>query len=395
MDGTKIHIAVNSLLECSVCLQVFQDPRNLPCGHTFCLRCIQNISNRLCSLCKRKWSLPANGLQDLPKNFIVENCITSLPSISHCAVAGNSSHGAVKFLCIDCWDPLCDKCGQGHTQCNRLTQNHVVKLISEVDQSDIELHNRQKALLCNQHKDKAIEFYCTNCDMFVCCSCYILFHNKHDCISVEEADAKLCSKLDDSVKKFQANINLSEKMVKEATQSKKTLENDRYTFLEAVKALIDDVKAKLQIEFEKILGKVDAYYNNVVKLVFEKTEEKTQELEKIIAETQKKLLSLKNAMSSFKRHTSPLSTPVERASVLKDDSITQLTSKLEVNNYFSGYQLSDNSQWKNNIDNWNQSVIKLLHSVIDLPLITDTRSVLIMSKSRFVCSVLPASSSSN
>ena len=396
MDGTKIHIAVNSLLECSVCLQVFQDPRNLPCGHTFCLRCIQNISNRLCSLCKREWSLPENGCQGLPKNFIAENCITSLPSISHCTVAGNSSHGAVKFLCIDCWDPLCDKCGHGHTQFSRLTMNHVVKLLSEVDQSDIELHNRQKTLLCNQHKDKAIEFYCTNCDMFVCCSCYILFHNKHDCISVEEADAKLCSKINDLVKKFQEIINLNEKMVKEVTQSKKTLENDKNKFLEALKALTDDVKAKLQIEFEKILGKVDKYYNNVVKLVFEKTEAKTQEFEKIIAETQKKLLSLKDAMSSFERHTSPLSTPVERASVLKDDSITQLTSKLEVNNYFSGYQLPDISQWKNNIDNWNQSVMKLLHSVIDLPLITDNiRSVLITSKSRFVCSVLPGSSSSN
>ena len=105
MDGTKIHVAVNSLLECSICLQVFQDPRNLPCGHTFCLRCIQQTNNRLCSLCKRKWTLPASGWQELPKNFITEKCITSLPSISHCAVAGNNSHGAVKYLCIDCWDP--------------------------------------------------------------------------------------------------------------------------------------------------------------------------------------------------------------------------------------------------------------------------------------------------
>ena len=77
MDRTKLHTAVNSLLECSECLQVFQDPRNLPCGHTFCLQCIKKANNRLCSLCKREWSLPANGLQALPKNFIVENWIRS------------------------------------------------------------------------------------------------------------------------------------------------------------------------------------------------------------------------------------------------------------------------------------------------------------------------------
>ena len=164
MDGAEIHMAVNSLLECSICLQVFQDPRMLPCGHTFCLQCIQRNNNRLCALCKSKWFLPPNGLQGLPKNFAVESFTTSLPSISHCAVAGNNSHGSVKYFCIDCWDPLCEKCGQGHTQFSRSMKNHVVKLINEINQLDIDLRNRQRALLCKQHNDKAIEFFCTNCE---------------------------------------------------------------------------------------------------------------------------------------------------------------------------------------------------------------------------------------
>ena len=386
MDGTKIHIAVNSLLECSICLQVFQDPRNLPCGHTFCLRCIQKISNRFCSLCKREWSLSVNGWQELPKNFIVESCITSLPSISHCAVAGNSSLGPVKFLCIDCWDPLCDECGQGHTKFSRAMKNHEVKMISELDQSDIELHNRQISLLCNQHKDKPIEFYCTNCDKFICNTCYVIFHNKHDCVTVEDADEKLFSQIDISVKKFQKSINLNEEMVKEITLPKKALENDKNKFLEAMNKLIDDAKAKLQRKFNKIVRQVDEYYKNLVKLVLKKTEEKTIELENIIEETQRKLGNLKDTMSLFSRHTSPLSTPIERASILKDKSITQLTSKLEINNYFTRYHVSDINEWKNDIDNWSHSVVKLLRSVTDLPLIIDnTRPVLVELRLRFVC----------
>ena len=78
MDGAKIHAVVNPLLECSICLQVFQDPRILPCGHTFCLRCVQSTNNQLCSLCKSEWSLPTIGLQGLPKNFIADSFITSL-----------------------------------------------------------------------------------------------------------------------------------------------------------------------------------------------------------------------------------------------------------------------------------------------------------------------------
>ena len=394
MDGTKIHTAVNSLLECSECLQVFQDPRNLPCGHTFCLQCIKKTNNRLCSLCKGEWSLPANGWQELSKNFIVEkNCITSLPSISHCAVAGNSSHGAVKFLCIDCWDPLCDKCGQGHTQFSRLTKNHVVKLISEVDQSDIELHNRQNALMCDQHKDNAIEFYCTDCDKFMCQKCEILYHKKHDCISIENADAKLCIQIQNSAKKVQKIINLHEEKLNEVKLSKETLENNKDKLLTAVKSLVDEVKAKLQAEFDKIVGQVDGYYNSFVKSIVEKTEVKIIELNNNMTETQGKLQSLKDTMSLFKRYTSPLSTPTERASFLKDNTITQLISKSDLGDYTPNNKLSNISQWKYDIDNWSQSVMKLLHSVKDLPQITDnTRPVFITPSMRFVCSILPACS---
>ena len=393
MDGTKIHIAVNSLLECSVCLQVFQDPRNLPCGHTFCLRCIQNISSRLCSLCKREWSLPANGWQGLPKNFIVKNCITSLPSISHCAVAENSSHGAVKFLCIDCWEPLCDKCGQGHTQCSRAMKNHVVKLISEVDQSDLELHNRKKALVCDQHKDKAIEFYCTECDKFSCHTCEVLYHKKHDCISIEDADAKLCTEINNSIEKVQEIIISHEKNVEEVKLSKKTLENDKNKLLKDVKNLVDEVKTRMQMEFDKIVGKVDTYYKNLVKSITEKIEEKIIEFENNMKETQRKLQSLKDTMSLFNRHTPPLSTPAERAAFLKENSITQLTNKSELDNCPASHQLSDFSQWKNDVDNWNQSLMKIIHSLKDLPQITDyIRLALITSELRFVCSILSESS---
>ncbi|XP_041372558.1 E3 ubiquitin-protein ligase Midline-1-like [Gigantopelta aegis] len=29
-------------ISCSFCLEIFTDPRVLPCGHTFCLTCLQN-----------------------------------------------------------------------------------------------------------------------------------------------------------------------------------------------------------------------------------------------------------------------------------------------------------------------------------------------------------------
>ena len=66
-------------------------------------------------------------------------------------------------------------------------------------------------------------------------NCYVLFHNKLDCISAEDADAKLCAQIDDLRKKVQESINLNEEMVSEVTLAKKILENDKRKFWEAVK----------------------------------------------------------------------------------------------------------------------------------------------------------------
>ena len=36
-------VVLNANCKCSICQDLFQDPRMLLCGHTFCLKCLQNI----------------------------------------------------------------------------------------------------------------------------------------------------------------------------------------------------------------------------------------------------------------------------------------------------------------------------------------------------------------
>jgi hypothetical protein len=88
---------LNAKFECSVCHDVFQDPRILPCGHTFCLQCLQNIVqaavthngnaavNKIpCPQCRTQFSVGSQNLQDLPRNYIVADLISSLPASSQC-----------------------------------------------------------------------------------------------------------------------------------------------------------------------------------------------------------------------------------------------------------------------------------------------------------------------
>lgn len=69
-------------LTCSVCYSLFSDPRVLPCSHTFCKTCLDNllqVSNNYsiwrtlrlplkCPNCRSTVELPLAGVEALPSN---------------------------------------------------------------------------------------------------------------------------------------------------------------------------------------------------------------------------------------------------------------------------------------------------------------------------------------
>jgi len=70
------------MLECSICTEVFTDPRVLPCIHTFCLMCLlKYVEDRRpgervpCPLCRENFTIPGNGLSGMKKNFLMEKLL--------------------------------------------------------------------------------------------------------------------------------------------------------------------------------------------------------------------------------------------------------------------------------------------------------------------------------
>ena len=54
---------LKSLLECLICLETFDDPRTLPCLHSFCKKCLEDFvegkhkDELNCPVCRCKFSL--------------------------------------------------------------------------------------------------------------------------------------------------------------------------------------------------------------------------------------------------------------------------------------------------------------------------------------------------
>ena len=73
-------------LKCGICLELFQDPRSLPCLHTFCCECIQqsllNDNRSLnCPVCRVKHELGEEGASLLP---VDQHSLENYPFKSYC-----------------------------------------------------------------------------------------------------------------------------------------------------------------------------------------------------------------------------------------------------------------------------------------------------------------------
>lgn len=82
-------------LTCTICFEIYKDPKTLPCLHSFCKDCINNLRQEKagknsypCPICREVFQLPKDGAGDLKTNFCLKNLIdfvTSTKEIKNCA----------------------------------------------------------------------------------------------------------------------------------------------------------------------------------------------------------------------------------------------------------------------------------------------------------------------
>ena len=72
------------MTECSICTEVFTDPRVLPCIHTFCLNCLLNYGkdkhpgdDMPCPLCRKEFTVPDGRFSGIQKNFFMEKLVSA------------------------------------------------------------------------------------------------------------------------------------------------------------------------------------------------------------------------------------------------------------------------------------------------------------------------------
>ena len=191
---------------CEKCDKYYEDPRMLPCLHSFCLGCLEKEletqetqSSLHCPSCKEKVTLSENGVSDLPQDLHKAN-EAKIARISEkvedademCDLCGRTdTTGKAVAYCIECEEYLCTFCEGKHGK-RKLSANHNLvtigqRLVKTTGTSPVSRFYQQP-MPCPLHEKYTLEVYCKQCKMLICKNCMDFKHREHQkqCDLVEE-----------------------------------------------------------------------------------------------------------------------------------------------------------------------------------------------------------------
>ncbi|KAJ8321299.1 hypothetical protein KUTeg_001157 [Tegillarca granosa] len=260
---------LEDFLTCSICLEIFKEPKILPCLHTFCLSCLSKLVNSSssnilrCPKCRNETPLPEKGTLGLTTNFYIVNLTEVVQtkdsghnstSCSFCILKGDNTPAF--FKCLDCRDLLCKTCSDRHTL-TRLTINHRIVDLSEIRKGkyDDQIRSSQ-GILCSVHKEEKFQYFCATCDQPVCRDCVLLSHKLHECMTIEDALKSrigkirvLMKEVEGCLKNHKADEEILNKQLKELRTEESQLHSLANKLADQV---IDDVYRQRQKVKEKI-----------------------------------------------------------------------------------------------------------------------------------------------
>ena len=131
-------------LTCPVCLSQFDSPKTLPCLHSFCLKCIQQLPVDLeegkhvisCPTCRKAAHIPDKGPADLPTAFVINSLVEIQEQMKEESIMNCTDHNEpLKVFCETCQELICQSCTIRHHK------DHNYDVVSDVfpkHQQDIE-----------------------------------------------------------------------------------------------------------------------------------------------------------------------------------------------------------------------------------------------------------------
>lgn len=260
-------------LTCSICLEVYKDPKTLPCLHSFCTECINNFTQgndckagHPCPECRETFHLPEEGVDKMKTNFCLKNLVelvlsTTITSkkCTFCSLKGEDFEATAK--CITCEDFLCPECADLRHRSTTLTFHHRVVPLAELSAGKYndEIRARQQ-IPCVKHKGEDLRFFCETCDVPVCRDCIVLEHQNHNCLAPSDARKRMEVNLGSLMSSLRTKLTDADIAMKIIDSELKKVDTGKKNFKETLEKKIHNIfneimnsKLLVEIDFDEFV----------------------------------------------------------------------------------------------------------------------------------------------
>ena len=298
-SSRSLRETVGDVTECSICTESMVDPRQLPCIHTFCFNCLDQLwkdkqpgATVPCPLCRAEFIIPVEGVSSLPKNFFIEKLMEAqkVSETEHAVVrcdiclkheAPDSSSSVSEIFCTECEQHMCKMCLKCHSSMNTTSKHRIIPTGSKLTAAEGLMHYPEAR--CPSHKGKEIDIYCMECKAAVCTICFITQHNGHKCSDIQQVT-------EDLKKRIRSDIEDTRKIVVEVDIASKQLENSLEDFNLSVK----ETESNIVQTGEKMKQLIDTHVRDLLQELGDEKIKRIKEFESVREELLVQRLSLES-----------------------------------------------------------------------------------------------------
>ena len=177
----KILKKLKSEVTCPLCLDIFTEPKRLPCDHVYCKACLQGLSlrsntaNISCPECRKDLAIPSNGVADYSTPSQVNRLVVmyheslkpakteaDTPQLATCEVHSSQllaiyCETCEKLVCSSCVIHLCAKEDHNHGNIDEMILKHENDLSQKIEKVRQLRHKITTALELVSTSDRALQ----------------------------------------------------------------------------------------------------------------------------------------------------------------------------------------------------------------------------------------------
>ena len=256
---------LDAQLECSICLDIFKQPKLLPCFHVFCKSpCLEKLVAKdghslTCPTCRHIVPLSKRGMDGLQSDFHIDRLFDIRDAFIKAAEPTETQCGN----CEDdkatgyCGDFLCDDCQAAHRK-TKFTKNHQLLTLKELETQAASLVPPKKdAPRCPKHKNKKLKIYCETCKELICNDCTIRVHRDHNYDLLADVFHKHKEELVSSLKPVKQKLHTVQQALKAFDMRAKEIDDQKATIEAHIHKEIDQLHQLLDQRRVQLVGELD------------------------------------------------------------------------------------------------------------------------------------------